>query len=133
VGQILKKSSIYETAPWGKSSPHSYLNQALELETFLSPSSLLEKVLHIEAKMGRVRMEKWGDRIIDIDILLYDQEIIETEDLKIPHPEMGKRRFVLLPLVEIAPHWIHPIFKTNMENLLKACQDKGQVEKLRIP
>ncbi len=129
-GKIVQVSSIYETAPWGKSSEHSYYNQAVEIETKLPPVTLLRTLLDIELLLGRTRQEKWGDRILDIDILLYDQEVVQTEHLKIPHPEIANRRFVLVPLAEIAPERVHPVLKLSVDRLLKQCPDLGKVEKL---
>ena len=130
VGKVSKQSSIYETEAWGKLSEHNYLNQALEIYTELRPEKLLKCLLQIEADLGRIRKEKWDDRVIDIDILLYDQEIVNSEQLTIPHAMMCERRFVLLPLNEIAPLAIHPISGKRVENLLYDCRDQGKVEKL---
>lgn len=129
-GMVVKISSIYETEAWGKQSENSYLNQALELYTDLAPEELLLCLLKIEADLGRIRKGKWDDRTMDIDILLYGQEIINTTQLTIPHAMMADRRFVLLPLNEIAPHVNHPIFRKNIEALLLECLDPGKVEKL---
>lgn len=97
-------SSVYETAPWGKTDQPAFLNLVVELETDLDPHSLLRHILAVEQSLGRVRLERWGPRTVDIDILLYDDEQIATPDLEIPHPRMADRAFVLVPLLEIAPH-----------------------------
>ena len=130
VGEILKVSSIYETAAWGKTDQPGFLNIALELSTVLNPLQLLETVLKIEADLGRVRYEKWGERLIDIDIILYgDMVINEVGKLQIPHPEMQYRKFVLLPLAEIAPAVIHPVLKKPISELLVNLDDNLAVIK----
>ncbi|MEJ5996347.1 2-amino-4-hydroxy-6-hydroxymethyldihydropteridine diphosphokinase [Pedobacter sp. Du54] len=129
VGEIVKISSIYETAAWGKTDQPSFLNIAIEIETVLNPFQLLEMALKIEADLGRIRYEKWGSRLIDIDIILYGDRIIEAEKLKIPHPEMQHRKFVLLPLAEIAPTLIHPVLKQSISELLLNLDDNLAVLK----
>lgn len=127
VGEICSKSSVYETAAWGITEQNAFLNQVIEVETSFSPSAVLHLVLTIEKDMGRIREIKWGERSIDIDILYYNNEIISTENLEIPHPFIQERKFVLVPLCEIAQDFIHPKFKqTNLE-LLKECQDSGEI------
>ena len=106
-------SSIYETAAWGKTDQPSFLNQALEIDTDLKPRQLLRQLLKIEKQMGRVREEKYGPRMIDIDILFFNDEIHNYPLLKIPHPEMQNRRFVLVPLAEICPGLYSPGFEEN--------------------
>lgn len=120
---ILTRSSIYETAAWGVTDQPSFYNQVLQIETTLSPEALLDALLEIEKKMGRIRKEKWGERIIDIDILYYDQLSINTANLKIPHPGIAVRRFTLTPLVEIAPDFIHPILHSSNRKLLHELSD----------
>jgi 2-amino-4-hydroxy-6-hydroxymethyldihydropteridine diphosphokinase len=127
IGLIIKKSSIYESSPWGVENQGSFLNQVLLLETDIRPFDLLDIILNIEKEMGRVRIEKWGERIIDIDILFYNDEIIETNNLCIPHPYISKRRFVLSPLDEIAKNYIHPILKKTINKLLLECLDEEKV------
>src|SRR5262245_43025859 len=122
-GIITKHSSFYETAAWGKTDQPSFLNQALEISTPLNARRLLRKILKIETMMGRVRKEKLGPRIIDIDILLFGNEIHDLRFLKIPHPEMQNRRFVLIPLAEIDASLQHPIFKKTVAQLLEECPD----------
>lgn len=106
--EVTNRSSVLETAPYGKTDQPEFLNMCVEIDTRMSPLSLLETVLGIEHSLGRVREEVWGPRIIDIDILLYEDLEIELDDLSIPHKEMQKRSFVLEPLAEIAPHVKHP-------------------------
>lgn len=127
-GRIVSRSSIYETAPWGKSDQDNFLNQALHLETTLQPHELLETCLAIEEKIGRVRREKWGSRTIDVDIIYYGNQIIDSDDLKVPHPRMAERRFVLIPINEIAPDFVHPILKKTNARLLLECVDRLDVK-----
>ena len=107
---IIQLSSLYETAAWGKTDQPSFLNQAMEIETELSAEQLIKQLLKIEKMMGRERKEKYGPRIIDIDILLFNEEQYDLPFLKIPHPEMQNRRFALIPLAEIAANIRHPVF-----------------------
>src|SRR2546421_5689263 len=113
-GKIIRLSSIYETAAWGKTDQPAFLNQALEIETSLTAKDLLEKNLEIEKLMGRRRNEKYGPRIIDIDILLFNDEVHDEPFLKIPHPELQNRRFALIPLNEIDPGLYHPVLKKTI-------------------
>ncbi len=129
-GIIVEKSSIYETAAWGNENQPSFLNQAIQLETMLTAVELLEKLLGIERKMGRSRNEKYGARVIDIDILLYGDEISSSPLLVIPHPQMQYRRFVLAPLAEIAPRVIHPVLRKSIATLLQECEDPLPVRRL---
>ena len=130
VGRIRKKSSVYQTAAWGKTDQEPFYNQVIELETTLSPHQVLDALLSIKKKMGRKRTYLWGERIIDIDILFYGDQIIETFDLIIPHTQLVHRRFALLPLNEIAPDFIHPIFQKKVSELLDVCPDKLSVVKI---
>ena len=116
-GTITKSSGIYETAAWGKTDQPDFLNQALEVETTLNAKQLIRRILKVEKTMGRIRKEKYGPRLIDIDILLFNDEIHHYSFLNIPHPEIQNRRFVLLPLVEIAGEAIHPILHKSMTTL----------------
>ncbi len=103
-----RMSSLYITAPWGKTDQEAFINQVIEIETELSPLDLLHVLQEIEIKLGRLRNEKWGPRIIDLDILLYGQETIKLKELTVPHPYMLERLFVLIPLQEIEPELIFP-------------------------
>jgi len=128
-GPVIQSSSLYETAAWGKTDQPSFLNQALEIETELDAGHLIDRALEIERLMGRERKEKYGPRIIDIDILLFNNEQYDLPFLKIPHPEMQNRRFALTPLAEIAADVQHPVFKKSIYQLLKECPDKLEVKK----
>ena len=130
VGEILQISDSYETAAWGKTDQPSFLNLAVKIETVLNPPQLLEAVLKIETDLGRVRYERWGSRLIDIDIILYGNEIInQVSELQIPHPEMQNRKFVLLPMAEIASEVIHPVLKKSISELLNSLEDNLSVFK----
>ncbi len=120
---ICKMSMVYETAAWGKLDQPDFLNQAIWLESSLSPDELLLKILAIEKSMGRMRLEKWGARAIDIDVLYYGQQLINTSSLVVPHPHLWERKFVLIPLVEISPEFIHPQLRKSNRQLLKECKD----------
>lgn len=129
-GRIVNRSAVYETEAWGKSDQPAFLNQVLEVETGHQPQPLLHAILQIEQGMGRERKEKYGPRTIDIDILLYDDIELDTEELVIPHPQLHLRRFALSPLAEIAPGIIHPFLKKSIDELLLECPDKLAVKKL---
>lgn len=129
-GKIIARSHLYETAAWGKTDQAAFLNQALLIETLLAPEPLLQAVLFIEHKMGRYRQEKYGPRIIDIDILFYNNDIIDTPSLVVPHPALPQRRFALEPLNEIATDFIHPAQKKTIKMLLEECPDPLEVNKL---
>ncbi|MDR2810822.1 MAG: 2-amino-4-hydroxy-6-hydroxymethyldihydropteridine diphosphokinase [Tannerellaceae bacterium] len=119
-GRILALSSLYESEPWGFESENNFLNIALALETSLPPFELLHVAQQIEKDMGRERKNDnaYHDRIIDIDILLYENLILNTPSFILPHPLMHRRRFVIVPLAEIAPRLVHPVLKKNIEELL---------------
>ena len=125
---ILSTSSIYRTSAWGNEQQNDFLNQVLVLKTGLEPLELLRTLLSIELEMGRVRYKKWGPRIIDIDILFYEDLVINMDGLHIPHPEIQNRRFTLQPLNEILPEMKHPILGKTLKELLEDCIDKGQAE-----
>ena len=129
-GTLTRSSSVYETEAWGKTDQPLFLNQALEISTSLNARQLMRKILKIEKEMGRVRKEKLGPRIIDIDILLYENEIHDLRFLKIPHPEMHNRRFVLVPLAEIDPTLQHPVLKKSIAELIEECPDNLEVTKI---
>ena len=128
-GSISCASSIYETAAWGNTNQPSFYNQAVKLITPLAPEALLEQLLAIELEMGRVREEKYGPRTIDLDILMIDDKVEDTQKLTIPHPQLHNRRFALLPLAEIAPSPHHPILDKTVSELLVNCPDTLDVQK----
>lgn len=123
-------SSVYETESWGKTDEPDYLNMVVEVKTSLAAQVVLERILNIEKVMGRVREEKWGSRTIDIDILYYNADIIDEPGLHVPHPQLHKRKFTLEPLVELAPDFMHPIFKKSNLQLKNELQDGLIVKKL---
>lgn len=128
-GRISRQSSVYLTEPWGNKNQNAFLNQVLELLTEFSPLELMQELLRIEQEMGRKRTQKWEPRIIDIDILFFDDLIIEGE-LIIPHPLLHERRFTLEPLFELTPDFVHPFLKLSVRDLLEQCKDEGKVNKL---
>jgi 2-amino-4-hydroxy-6-hydroxymethyldihydropteridine diphosphokinase len=129
IGTIVNRSAVYETEPWGKREQPEFLNQALRVETDLSAPLLLEKVLAIEKKMGRTREERWGERTMDIDILLYGDEVIDTAELVVPHARMAERRFVLVPLAEVGGEVMHPVLKIRVSEMLARCGDELKVSR----
>lgn len=130
-GEVVACSSVYETEAWGFSGS-MFLNMVVVADTPLLSMELLEKIMIIEKKLGRTRKgERYTSRTIDLDILLFNNEIINTHDLVIPHPLMHKRNFVLVPLCEIAPDVMHPVFKKSMNSLLKECDDNKPVRKMQ--
>jgi len=130
IGDIITKSSIYSTAAWGKENQDDFLNQVVKMSTDKSPDEVLRHCLLIEKELGRVRFEKWGARLIDIDVLYYDQVILDTEDLKIPHPQIQNRRFTIVPLIELEEAFIHPVLNKTQIELLEDCQDELEVSKI---
>ncbi len=130
VGKISNRSSIYESEPWGFDCKTSFLNQVLLIETTSPAEFLLKQIQSIETKLGRIRTKKgYEARTMDIDILFYNDLILDTERLKIPHPELHSRRFTLLPLAEILPLKVHPVFKKSLKKLLMECDDNLWVKK----
>ncbi len=125
--EIKAMSSVYETAAWGIEDQPGFLNQVLEVTTSLAPEVLLKTILATELEMGRIRIQKWGERLIDIDILYYRNEVLNTPDLKVPHPEIPNRRFTLVPLVELAAEETDPVSGKTQRELLAVCPDKLEV------
>ncbi len=122
--QVIDESSIYETEPWGKSDQDWFLNIVLQVHTSFGPEVLLNKLLDIEKELGRIRKEKWGERCIDVDILYFNDEVLKTDNLEIPHNGIPKRRFTLIPLVEMCPLEGHPISSKNQMEMLAECEDE---------
>lgn len=128
IGLIINSSSVFESEPWGFTTENQFLNMVAEVETKLTPAGVLLSILMIESQLGRIRSDtRYSSRVIDIDILLYDDLIIKKKNLKIPHPLMPERKFVLIPLCEIAPNLIHPVLKKSFDTLLGLCEDKSKV------
>ena len=132
VGKVNVRSQIYESSPWRVDGQESYLNQLIEVKTLLSAQAILISVLKIENNLGRVRVEKWGERLIDIDIIFFNNDIIESPDLCVPHKHMHERNFVLIPLNEIASAFIHPKYNKTVEDLLKQCTDTQLVKEYAL-
>ena len=128
IGRIVSASSIYETAAWGITEQLDFLNQVLLVITKFSPQETMQAILSIENKMGRIRTQKNASRIIDIDILFFNDEIIDEPGLTVPHPEIQNRRFVLEPLAELSPLLVHPILKKSISELLSDCKDDLEVK-----
>jgi 2-amino-4-hydroxy-6-hydroxymethyldihydropteridine diphosphokinase len=129
LGKVTRKSKLYVTAAWGNSNQPDFLNQVIIVETKLTALQVIEVILNIEIKMGRVRTTKNAPRIIDIDILFFNKEIIAEENLDVPHPQIQNRRFVLIPLNELSPNFKHPVLNKTMHQLLKICPDTLTVKK----
>ncbi|MEM6396291.1 MAG: 2-amino-4-hydroxy-6-hydroxymethyldihydropteridine diphosphokinase [Bacteroidota bacterium] len=127
LGNLTNQSSMYQTAAWGRTDQADFLNQVIEIETDYNPEDCLTICQEIEQKLGRERHEHWGPRTIDIDLLVMGNRIVDTKDLILPHPRLAVRRFVLVPLCEVAPKIEHPLLKRSMRRLLTACRDDGKV------
>lgn len=127
VGSILQKSSLYQTAAWGLTDQADFLNQVVLLESSLTPNEILAEIQAIEKALGRERLVTWGPRTLDLDILFIDQELIQERDLQIPHPHIQDRKFILIPLHEIAADLNHPIYNKSIRELLNESKDTSAV------
>lgn len=128
--ELTKKASVYETEPWGVKDQGFFLNTAVEIETTLTPEELHSELKNIEKTLGRKHREKWMSREIDIDLLFYGDTVLNNENLKIPHNSIEDRRFVLVPLAELDPGFIHPVLKKSMAKLLSETTDNLEVSKI---
>lgn len=130
-GEIVAKSRLYESEPWGFKSEHWFLNQVVQINTLLSPNELMQTLLDIEKELGRDRTtphDGYVSRPMDLDILYFGNEVVDTELVNAPHPRLYQRRFTLLPLCDLAPDFVHPILKKTNHQLLDECQDTGIVK-----
>jgi 2-amino-4-hydroxy-6-hydroxymethyldihydropteridine diphosphokinase len=127
IGRVITSSSVYMTKPWGKTDQPDFLNQVLEVSTSMEPGDILAGILQIEMDMGRIRAQEWDQRLIDIDILFYGDEVMNHPSLQIPHPRIQERRFTLVPLNEIAPQLLHPVSGKSIRQLLDECTDPLEV------
>lgn len=123
---VSKVSDFIVTKPYGVTDQPDFLNAVAEIETDKSPEELLQVLLQIEQEMGRRRIRRWGERNIDLDLLLYDDQVIDLPDLKVPHPDMQNRDFVLCPLAQIAPDAVHPVLRKTIEQLWRELQNRGR-------
>lgn len=126
-GPVLAMSKLYETDAWGLEDQEHFYNLVIAVDTDLTPQALLQKLLDIEKEMGRERIQKWGPRIIDLDILFYKNQIIDTPNLTIPHPDLQNRNFVLIPLLDICPFMNHPVKNVDVMQLYVDCSDTQEV------
>lgn len=127
IGKAVKKSHLYETQPWGNTDQDPFLNQVIMINTTMEPRELLEAISRIERDMGRERKEKWGPRTLDVDILFYGKRVIRDKGLEIPHPELHKRAFILVPMMELDPELEHPVLHEAIDMLYMNCEDLSDV------
>ena len=129
LGRIESQSHIYETEPWGRPHQPKFYNQAIKVVTPCSPLETLHLMKQVEFLLGRDNAERWAPRVIDIDILFFNKDIIKAPNLIVPHPEIQNRRFVLIPMNELSPNFKHPVFQQSIHQLLKNCKDVLDVKK----
>ena len=132
IGEVVKKSKVYESTPWRVEGQENYLNQILKVKTKLQAEDVLVRILEIEKNLGRLKLEKWGERLIDIDIIFYNDSIIETAELCVPHKHMHERMFVLTPLHDLAPEVVHPKYNKTVDELLQICTDAELVKEYAV-
>ncbi len=133
IGAVHAQSAVYETAAWGLTDQPGFLNMALEVATSLPADQLMRRILEIEESLGRVRSLRWGARLIDIDVIFYGEDVIHLVDLlEVPHTEMHRRKFVLIPLAEINPTLIHPVLKQTIRQLLDDLKDPLEVKRTSL-
>jgi 2-amino-4-hydroxy-6-hydroxymethyldihydropteridine diphosphokinase len=132
VGNVVARSHFYTTSAWGNTQQPDFLNVAIRVDTLLTAQEVLETCQLIEKKMGRIRHQHWGARTMDIDIIFFGEQIINSSNLQIPHPLMAQRHFVLAPLAEIAPVFKHPILGKTISQLLENCPDASFVEQVLV-
>lgn len=125
--KTVKRSSMIETEPWGVKEQPKFMNMAVEVTTDLLPDQLLQKLKEVETEMGRTETTRWGPRVIDLDILFYNDMVMNSPGIDIPHPHMHEREFVLQPLTEIAPDKIHPVLKKSVRELLLGLSESAQI------
>lgn len=130
IGRVTRQSGLYVTAAWGKTDQPDFLNQVIIAETKLTALQTMQCILGIEKEMGRIRTVKNAPRIIDIDILFFNKEVVNEKTLSVPHPQIPNRRFVLVPLNELSPNFKHPVFQQSIHHLLKICKDPLNVKKI---
>lgn len=130
IGKILRQSAIYRTAAWGNTNQSDFLNRVIIVETKLTSEQTMQTILDIEKNMGRIRSKKNAPRIIDIDILFFNKEIINSKNLAVPHPQLQNRKFVLIPLNQLSPNLKHPVFNKTIHQLLRICPDELTVNKI---
>ena len=130
IGSIKRRSAIYQTAAWGNTKQPNFLNQVIIVETKLTAEQTMQTILSIEKKMGRIRTKKNAPRIIDIDILFFNKEIIHTKNLEVPHPQLQNRNFVLIPLNQLSPNLKHPVLQKTIHHLLTTSPDTLTVNKI---
>ena len=129
LGQTIQQSSVYETAPWGNTEQEIFLNRVVIIQSEINAEEMMDRILRIENEMGRVRTMKWEPRIMDIDILFFNNEIILTKNLIVPHPNLHERKFTLMPLAELMPDFVHPVLKKTIAEILLDLDDNLEVTK----
>lgn len=127
IGEIVSVSTLYQTSPWGNIDQPDYLNQVWQIRTVMDPFDLMRKLLELEKRANRERIQRWGARTLDLDLLFYGDYIVRTEELELPHPRLHLRNFVLIPMEEIAPDWIHPVFQKTIAELRQESRDEEKV------